>query len=163
MKPKSKKAAEKIYTFEVCIISGPMTKKFVKKNPVVSRLIQLRGGQTLQDLHEIIFEAFDRFDGHIYQFELNGTGPGDPHADKYVLPMEMDSLFGDNHPAGFVTKTKITSLNLQIDQAFGYWFDFGDDWWHQINVVAIEDSSSEQEKYPKITKRTGESPPQYPE
>jgi len=44
--------------------------------------------------------------------------------------------------------------------AFGYWFDFGDDWWHQINVVATEDAAP-RGKYPKVTKRVGKSPPQY--
>jgi len=34
--------------------------------------------------------------------------------------------------------TTIGSLDLKVDQAFGYWFDFGDDWWHQINVLAID-------------------------
>lgn len=41
-----------------------------------------------------------------------------------------------------------------------HWFDFGDDWWHQINVVKIEDAAP-RGRYPKVTKRVGESPPQY--
>ncbi|MCX5677188.1 MAG: hypothetical protein NTX87_19550 [Planctomycetota bacterium] len=47
-----------------------------------------------------------------------------------------------------------------MGDAFGYWFDFGDDWWHQINVVAIADEAL-RGKYPKVTKRVGASPPQY--
>jgi Plasmid pRiA4b ORF-3-like protein len=42
----------------------------------------------------------------------------------------------------------------------GYWFDFGDDWWHQINVAAIDDKVP-RGKYPKVVKRVGKSPPQY--
>jgi len=37
-----------LYTLEVFIISGPVTEKFVKKNPVISRTIQIRGDQTLE-------------------------------------------------------------------------------------------------------------------
>jgi hypothetical protein len=59
-----------------------------------------------------------------------------------------------------VTRTTIGSLGLKAWQAFGYWFDFGEDWWHQINVVAIEDKAPSG-KYPRVTKRIGKSPPQY--
>ena len=44
----------------------------------------------------------------------------------------------------------------------GYWFDFGDDWWHQINVLGI-DTKIPPGKYPKVAKRVGQSPPQYPD
>jgi hypothetical protein len=57
-------------------------------------------------------------------------------------------------------RTSIESLGLKVEQSFGYWFDFGDDWWHQINVEAIEDKVPVG-KFPKVTKRVGKSPPQY--
>ena len=47
-------------------------------------------------------------------------------------------------------------------RAFGYWFDFGDDWWHQINVEAIEEEVPGV-KLPRVMKRVGKSPPQYAE
>ena len=57
-------------------------------------------------------------------------------------------------------RTRIDSLGLEVGQSFGYWFDFGDDWWHQINVEAIEDKAPVRQ-VPKVTKRVGKSPPQY--
>jgi hypothetical protein len=75
----------RLYTLEVFIISGPVTEKFARKNPVVSRTIQMRGDQTLEDLHHAIFDAFDRFDEHLYEFQF-GKGPMDPQAPRYVLP-----------------------------------------------------------------------------
>jgi hypothetical protein len=51
-------------------------------------------------------------------------------------------------------------LKLKKDDVFGYWFDFGDDWWHQINVVSVEDRTPEGD-YPRVTGRVGKSPPQY--
>ena len=51
-------------------------------------------------------------------------------------------------------------LKLIKNQTFGYWFDFGDNWWHQIKVVGI-DNKPVKGKYPKITNRVGQSPPQY--
>jgi hypothetical protein len=60
-----------------------------------------------------------------------------------------------------VDLTTIESLGLKVGRVFGYWFDFGDDWWHQINVERIDDSVP-RGKFPRITKRLGKSPPQYP-
>ena len=84
----------------------------------------------------------------------------DPKARRYVLPINVDDLFSEREPAGDVEHTTIGSLGLKEGEAFGYWFDFGDDWWHQINVEAIDEKIG-RGKYPKIIKRVGESPPQY--
>jgi len=126
----------RLFTLEVCIVGGPMTEKFIKKNKVVSRTIQIRGDQTLEDLHCAIFDAFDREDEHMYEFQVGGKGPMDPKARRYVL----SGAFGNPMPgtpraAGDLTRTTVGSLGLKEDDAFGYWFDFGDDWWHQINVL----------------------------
>ena len=80
-------------------------------------------------------------------------------ARRYGLKQAFSTGFAEE-PAGDVSSTPIDSLGLSIDDAFGYWFDFGDDWWHQINVTNIMDKTSSG-RYPKITKRVGASPPQY--
>jgi hypothetical protein len=150
-------ADKRVYTLDVFIINGPMTAKFVKKNRVISRTIQIRGNQTLEVLHNTIFYAFEREDNHMYEFQIGGKGPMDPKARRYTLHVFKDD---EDPPAGDVEWTTIGSLGLKVGDAFGYWFDFGDDWWHQINVVVIEDVSG-RAKFPKIVKRVGESPPQY--
>ena len=154
------KQDNRLFTLEVCIISGPMTEEFVKKNRVISRTIQIRGAQTLEILHYAMFGAFGREDEHVYEFQVGGKEPMDPKAKKYVLPMAMDDTFAEKKNAGNITRTPIGSLGLKTDDAFGYWFDFGDDWWHQINVVAIEHKVP-RGSFPRVTKRMGESPPQY--
>jgi hypothetical protein len=63
---------------------------------------------------------------------------------------------------GSVKDTTIDSLGLEEGRAFGYRFDFGDEWLHQIDVVGIDENESS-EKYPRIIDRTGKSPPQYPD
>ncbi|MCC6126081.1 MAG: plasmid pRiA4b ORF-3 family protein [Pirellulales bacterium] len=146
-----------LYTLEVFILGGPVSKKFLKGNPEISRTLQIRGDQTLEDLHHAIFDAFDRFDEHMYEFQF-GKGPNDPKGKRYVLSCDFDS--GERNVAGDVAQTTIDSLDLKADQSFGYWFDFGDDWWHQINVSAIDDKVPVG-KFPKVIKRVGKSPPQY--
>ena len=144
-----------IYTLEVFIISGPTTNAFVKKNPVVSRTIEIRGDQSLEQLHDVIFRAFNREDQHLYEFQIGGKGPNDPKAKRYGL-----TVYQDTELEGDVEQTTINDLKLKKEEAFGYWFDFGDDWWHQINVVSIENKSPKG-RYPKVTNRIGKSPPQY--
>ncbi len=152
----------RLYTLDVFILSGPISEKFAKKNPEMSRTIQIRGDQTLQDLHHAIFDAFGRWDDHMYEFQF-GTGPMDPKGARYVLPDAFEDDMGEESPpAGRVDKTRIDSLGLEVGRSFGYWFDFGDDWWHQINVEAVEDKAPAG-KFPRVTKRVGKSPPQYAE
>jgi hypothetical protein len=146
----------RLYTLEIYLISGPVSEKFIEQNPVVSRTIDIRGDQTFEDLHNAIFEAFDREEEHMYEFQIGGKGPQDPKAKRYV----SDPY--DEKAAGHVAQTRIDSVGLQAGQVFGYWFDYGDDWWHQIDVLALKDGN-ETGGYPKVTKRIGDSPPQYDE
>ena len=46
-------------------------------------------------------------------------------------------------------ETTIGSLSLKLEESFGYWFDFGDDWWHQVSVLAIHDEVPKG-KYPTV-------------
>ena len=149
-----------LYTFDVFIINGPMSRDFVKKNTVISRTIQIRGDQTLEELHSAIFDAFDREEEHMYEFQIGGKGPMDPKARRYVLHMYDHDHESEGNSAGEVNETVIGVLGLKVNDAFGYWFDFGDDWWHQVNVVAIGEVPA-RGRYPKIVKKTGKSPPQY--
>jgi Plasmid pRiA4b ORF-3-like protein len=156
--PRSEK--KRLFTLDVSIVSGPMTRSFARKNPVISRTIAIRADQTLAQLHDAIFDAFDRDDEHLYEFQIGGRRPMDPKARRYVLPMAMDDPFGEEKPARDLTRTTLGSLGLKIGEAFSYWFDFGDDWWHQVDVLAI-DEAARSGKLPKVTRRAGESPPQY--
>ena len=147
----------RLYTLQVFLLGGPVPKKFAGKE--ISRKIQIRGDQTLEALHRAIFKAFDRWDEHFYEFQF-GKGPHDPEGKRYVLPEMLEQEGQGPTIAGDVTRTAIDSLGLKVDQPFGYWFDYGDDWWHQIDVVAI-DEKVPKGQYPKVTRRVGKSPPQY--
>ena len=151
---------DRVYVLEVFLVGGNVTEAFIEKNPVISRTIEIKSEQTLETLHQAIFKAFDREDEHMYEFQIGGNGPYDPKAKRYGLSMAFMNEFDENQYVGDVTKTKIGSLNLKLNQPFGYWFDFGDDWRHQIDVIDIKKKKSTK-RYPIITQRTGESPPQY--
>ena len=153
--------AKTLYTLEVFLFGAPVSEEFAKANPVVCRTIEIRGDQTLQQLHGAIFEAFGRWEEHMYEFHF-GDGPRDYSRGRYGirLPFEMAGFSDDGEPAGDAAKTTIDSLGLDMGQLFFYWFDFGDDWYHRVNVLAIGQTEPKV-KYPRVTERVGESPPQY--
>src|SRR5262249_12061634 len=151
---------KRLYTLDVFLVGGPLADAFVEQNPVVSRTIDMRANQTLAELHGAIFTAFDRQEQHLYEFQIGGQGPQDPNATCYGLPMARQNTYGGAKPAGDVTRTRLGLLGLKVGDVFGYWFDFGDDWWHQINVVDIQPEAP-LGTYPRVTKRVGASPPQY--
>ena len=88
----SPEALQALYLLDVVLLSGPVTDKFLKKNPQVIRTIEIRGDQTLADLHATIFAAFDREEEHLYEFQLRGQGPNDPNAERYGLAMSIEDL-----------------------------------------------------------------------
>jgi hypothetical protein len=132
---------------------GPTSKEFAGKE--VSRVIEIRGDQTLEQLHRAIFEAYDRFEEHMYEFQL-GKRPFDPAGPNYgvLSPPKSKNRYGD------ARKTKLDDLKLKPERVFGYLFDFGDEWFHQAQVDRIE-QAIRTVTYPRVIKRVGKSPPQY--
>ncbi len=130
------KPSFKFYTLEIYPIGGPESDEFDLR--AICRTIRIRGDQTIEGLHKAIFKAFDRFDCHPYEFIL-GEGPDDKSA-IYSLPSDNEVPGQEDEMPGDVCKTTIDSLGLEVGRAFWYRFHFGDDWLHQINVTAIEDS-----------------------
>ena len=142
-----------LYVVSVFLQSGPISKKFASKE--VSRVIEIRGDQTLEQLHDAIFKAYDRSDEHLYEFQF-GKRPFDPDGPNYGVPGPKRSKKKD----GDACTTKLDDLGLNEGRAFGYWFDFGDDWYHQVQVDRIEQAIPTV-TYPRVIRRVGKSPPQY--
>lgn len=157
---KPRPRGKRVFTLQVAILGGPMTESFARKNPVLSRTLEARGDHTLADLHCAIFDAFGREDEHLYEFQFGGKRPMDPEARRYGPPMAMVNPFGEAEGSADAERTTLDSLGLATGETFGYWFDFGDDWWHQIEVLAIAEGAP-RGRLPKVTRRVGESPPQY--
>lgn len=121
--------------------------------PTVWRRIEMRGDQTLHDLHEAIQEAFDWDDDHLYAFYLKSKGEEKPTA--YESPYAE----GERSAA----KYRLEHLPLQAGQTFAYVFDFGADLEHRVKLEAIVPGGAKLDlEYPQITEQHGEAPPQYP-
>jgi hypothetical protein len=145
----------RLYTIEVFLVGGPVPDAF--GGQVISRTIQLRGDQTLHDLHLAIFKAYDRWEHHLYEFNV-GKSP----RDRSRLYISSGGLRPIADSCGDPEVITLDALDLQEGQHFGYIFDMGDYWPHELEVSAIEQGPL-QGDYPIIMEKVGPSPPQYAE
>lgn len=131
----------------------------------IYRNIEMLGSDTLDDLHEMIFRAFDRYDDHLYSFFLTRKAVASPNArsryPEFMSPnMDRDDLpfrYSEKHDASAV---QIDQLDLKEKDKFYYLFDYGDCWWHEITLLSVVDLPKTS-GYPKIVKKVGPSPEQY--
>ena len=135
-------------------------------NRKIWRKIAIREGQTLHDLHNMIFDAFDRDEEHLYSFFMPHSGRRLGRTRIYRNSEEYTDPYAAEDPGPFgggsvnAAKTTIGSLRLKAKDCFYYLFDFGDEWWHEMTVVRTGEEADEG-KYPRVIERRGESPEQY--
>ncbi len=134
-------AAETVYTFRVGL-------RFC---PGVWRKIDIRGSQTLHNLHKAIVSAFQRDDDHLYAFYMSNKIWD--ASSEYGIPV-AGSACRD------AKKARIDSLGLIPRSKFLYLFDFGDQWEHPVTLLKIRQEAP-QGNYPRIVERKGKAPPQY--
>ncbi len=119
----------------------------------VWRRIEVRGDQTLHDLHRAIQAAFDWDDDHLYSFFLSGKAWD--NASGYTSPYGGEG----GRPA---TRDPLEGLPLREGQQFLYIFDFGDELRHIVTLEAIVPGGVEPGAgYPRIVEGRGDAPPQY--
>ena len=112
--------------------------------------IEVSDTTTYEELHSSIFEAFNRYEEHLYMFTLrDGTEVVSPY-------MAYDENDYDAKPADSCTIGKAFRVGTRID----YIFDFGDCWEHIIKIKSVK-KAEEDVKYPRILGVHGEVPPQY--
>ena len=129
----------------------------------VSRTVLVRQKHTLEQLHQCIFKAFDRFDEHMYEF-IVGENPNGPEADHYGMADAFEGIPDMGMPkTKNAAKATIGSLGLKPGEVFFYIFDFGDEWEHQITVEAVDLPAEKGRRYPRVEKIVGKSPAQYPD
>ena len=135
--------------------------------PNVYRILDASENCTFDDLHEAIFEAFDRFDPHLYSFYLTKKDTKNIRtifrSPEITLPDNMDDFLGlNNKEMMSSSETVIGDLGLAEKDVFHYIFDFGDEWWHRIRVQSIKEGRDNRTII-ELSKSVGKSPEQYPE
>ena len=119
----------------------------------VSRTMEIPVNMTLEELHELIQQAFNFDNGHLFKFCMNLRNPY--RGEQYYDP-RPEADWSDGYPANEVS---LASLNLYEGQQFLYIFDFGDRWKFRITVVRHQPDSSA--TLTQIVETVGEAPTQY--
>ena len=127
----------------------------LRDRPDIWRIIEIKENQMLSSLHQAIFKAFDRFDEHQYSFFLSNK-PYDRES-QYISPgLDTDGT------GKLATRIRIDSIALYGGPKFLYLFDYGDEWWHEVELIDVTEKVT-RANYPRVVKKQGKSPPQYPE
>lgn len=134
--------------------------------PKVYRIIELSENCTFDDFHEAIFQAFDRYDPHLYSFFLTLEDTANMRriydAQEITHPQNVEDFdFSRSRAKRMSTaETRIGDVDLKEKDVIHYLFDFGDDWWHRVRVQSVDKSTSNK-KHVRLVKSVGASPPQY--
>lgn len=126
----------------------------LRDRPDIWRIIDIKGNQMLSSLHKAIFKAFDRFEEHQYSFFLSNK-PFDRESEYTSPGLDTDGM------GKLATRIRIDSVELYGGPIFLYLFDYGDEWWHEVELMSVTERVT-RAKYPRVVKKHGKSPPQYP-
>ncbi len=92
--------------------------------PPVWRRLEVVGGLTLAQLHEIFQAAMGWTDSHLHSFEVGADSYGTPDPD-------WGSDLQDER------RVRLCQLGLSAGSRLRYTYDFGDDWQHDVLVEQI--------------------------
>ncbi len=133
--------------------------------PKLYRIIEVSENCTFDDLHKAIFNAFNRYDPHLYSFYVTKADTQSMrsiiNAPEITHPHNTEGMMGYGKKKKSASNTKIGSANLAERDVFHYLFDFGDDWWHRIRVEKVIEIENNRKRV-RLIKAVGEAPPQYP-
>jgi Plasmid pRiA4b ORF-3-like protein len=132
----------------------------VSLNPKLYREIEIANSKKLYDLADAIVAAFGFDFDHPFGFYslLKGNVLRSPI--KYELFADMDDI-GEESDAGSVERTRIPEVFPEIGHKMTFLFDYGDNWEFRVELIG-ENAKERGAKYPRVVKKVGTAPEQYP-
>ena len=94
--------------------------------PPVWRRVLVSDRITLQDLHDVIQDAFGWQDYHLHEFAIEGVRYGEPDLEDFADFAPQDER-----------DRKLRQLALREGDRFTYTYDFGDGWEHVLRIEKI--------------------------
>jgi hypothetical protein len=132
----------------------------VSLNPKLYRDIEIPSGKKLYDLASAIVAAFGFDFDHAFGFYslLKGNILRSPV--KYELFADMDDI-GEESDAGSVERTRTSDAFPETGHKMTFLFDYGDNWQFRVELIG-ENKKERGAKYPRVIKKVGTAPEQYP-
>ena len=132
----------------------------VSLNPKLYRDIEIPSSKKLYDLASAIVAAFGFDFDHAFGFYslLKGNILRSPV--KYELFADMPDM-KDESDAGSVERTPISDVFRQIGHKMTFLFDYGDNWEFRVELIG-QNAKERGAKYPRVVKKVGAAPEQYP-
>lgn len=94
--------------------------------PPIWRRVLVASDITLAGLHDVIQAAMGWYDSHLHEFEIGGQRYGN-----------LSHFAGEDPEMRNETLTRLATIAPNAKDRFGYMYDFGDSWQHDILVEAV--------------------------
>src|SRR3954468_23536098 len=131
----------------------------LQDEPTVLREIEIGSDTKLVDLAKAIVRAFDFQFDHAFGFYSALTGREVMRAQpKYEVFADM----GERTDSGSVKRPRVAEAFPAVGHTMLFLFDYGDDWRFVVEVIGLGEKEP-QVRYPRVLKKVGASPVQYPD
>ena len=179
-----------LYTLRVILFPNP---PFFEGDREVWREIHIDDSHTLEDLHNAIFEAFDRWDQHLYEFDTYNEyelptrayvhpsqyegGPSWPPMNEDEIDRMLDQMSMDNPPEGAIEYFRearadpppegnvadTTIQDLDLEEGGAMYYLFDFGDNWEHRIEVREVNDGSLEGPPRVVAEHGEAPDQYPD
>lgn len=129
----------------------------------ILREIEIKENASLYKLADAIVGVYDFDFDHAFGFfsKITENSYFDSER-KYELFADMEDEGIEPTGAGSVKKTKISEVWKSIDDKMLFLFDYGDNWLFVVELVGFG-MAKPKTKYPRVVKKVGQAPEQYPD
>lgn len=120
----------------------------LRSKPPIWRLVRVPADIRLSHLHRVIQIAMGWEDDHLHQFEIKGQSYMDfsrPGPD--IGTQDEDAA-------------RLNEIVTRVNTKFRYWYDFGDDWWHEIQLKRMIPVAPDEESALACVDGAGACPPE---
>jgi Plasmid pRiA4b ORF-3-like protein len=100
--------------------------------PPLWRRLELSSDLLLDEVHQVIQEAFGWTGSHLHQFG-SGPDPYSPETELYLCPFQVD----EGETGIPEEQVRLDEVLVKAGDKLYYCYDFGDDWQHVIKLEAV--------------------------